>query len=351
MSLFPVRNIRLAGISACVPRHVVSNYDFDLITRKERELLVKSVGIEKRRVAEPGTCTSDLCLKSAETLLNELGWKRDEITVLVFITQTPDYITPATSNILQDKLGLSRECIALDINLGCSGYVYGLAVAGSLLNTLGGGKALLLAGDISTATISKKDKSTTPIFSDAGSATALEFSTGCPEMFFNLQGDGKGFHAIIIPDGGYRNPVSPRSMEYEQIGEGIARNKTHLILNGIDVFNFSVNEVPKNVEGLLKFFGKEKSGINYFIFHQANLLINESIRKKLKLQPEQVPYSLADFGNTSSATIPVTILTRLKDEISNKPLKMIFSGFGVGLSWCSAYVETRKIACPPLIEF
>jgi 3-oxoacyl-[acyl-carrier-protein] synthase-3 len=121
MSLFSIQSIRLAGISACVPKQVVSNYDFDLITPKERELLVKSVGIENRRVASKGTCTSDLCLKSAEALLSELGWQRDEISVLLFVTQTPDYITPATSNILQHKLSLPGSCIALDINLGCSG--------------------------------------------------------------------------------------------------------------------------------------------------------------------------------------------------------------------------------------
>jgi len=351
MSLFSTQNIRIAGISACVPRKEVSNYDFELISQKERELLVKSVGIEKRRVAEKGVCTSDLCQKSAEKLLNELGWRKDEVSILIFVTQTPDYITPATSNILQDKLGLPGSCIALDINLGCSGYVYGIAVASSLLATLGKGKALVLAGDISTATISEKDKSATPIFSDAGSATALEFESHAPEMYFNLQGNGSGYKAIIIPDGGYRNPVSSKSLEYEQVSEGIIRRKTDLVLNGIDVFNFSVNEVPKNVEELLKFSGRERQGIDYFIFHQANLLINESIRKKLKLEPKQVPYSLRNFGNTSSATIPVTIVTQLKNEITGKPLKMVACGFGVGLSWGSVYAETNRLACPDLIEW
>jgi len=351
MSLFSVRNIRISGISSCVPRQVVSNYDFELISPKERELLVRSVGIEKRRVATAGTCTSDLCQKSAEVLLDELGWNPDEISVLLFITQTPDYTTPATSNILQDKLRLPGGCIALDINLGCSGYVYGIAVAASLLTTLGRGKALVLAGDISTATISGKDKSTTPIFSDAGSATALVHATGSSEMFFNLQGDGKGYQAIIIPDGGYRNPITAQSLKEEKISDGIIRNRTHLILNGLDVFNFSVNEVPKNVNELLAFSGKEKTGIDYFIFHQANLLINESIRRKLKLEPGQVPYSLRDYGNTSSATIPVTIVTQLKNMMESKVLKMVMCGFGVGLSWSSMYVETEKVVCPALIEF
>ncbi|HXH17973.1 MAG TPA: ketoacyl-ACP synthase III [Chitinophagales bacterium] len=349
MALFSIQNIRVSGISSCVPKTEVSNFDLELISPRERDLLVKSVGIEKRRVAEPGICTSDLCLKSAETLLSALGWRKEEIGVLIFVTQTPDYITPATSNILQDKLGLPGGCLALDINLGCSGYVYGIAVAASLLAALGRGKALLLAGDISTATVSEKDKSTAPIFSDAGSATALEIAPGSPPLFFNLQGNGKGFEAIMIPDGGYRHPVTEKSLQYQTAGEGIVRNKTHLILNGIDVFNFSVTEVPKNVEELLKFCGKDRTIVDYYLFHQANLLINESIRKKLKLESRQVPYSLRDYGNTSSATIPVTIVSRLREQVSTQPLRMIFSGFGVGLSWGSMYVETDGIVCTDMV--
>lgn len=350
MSTFSVNNIRLAGISACVPKKEVSNYDFALLAPKERELLVKTVGIEKRRIAERGVCTSDLCLKSAHTLLAALRWKPEDVDVLIFVTQTPDYITPATASLLQHKLGISTGCIALDINLGCSGYVYGIAVASSLLQTLGRGKALVLAGDISTACISDKDKSTTPIFSDAGSATALEYTRGASAMRFNLQGDGKGFGAIIIPDGGYRNPVTEQSLREEQISEGIIRNKTHLILHGIDVFNFSVNEVPKNIEELLAFTATDKATVDYFVFHQANRIINEAIRKKLKLEEAQVPYSLRNFGNTSSATIPVTIITQIRQQAESKPLRMVLSGFGVGLSWSSLLVETDGIVCPILLE-
>jgi len=351
MALFSVPNISISGISSCVPKKEVSNFDFELISPKERELLVKSVGIEKRRIAEEGTCTSDLCFKSAEALLFELKWNRGDVSVLVFVTQTPDYITPATACILQNRLALPKSCIALDINLGCSGYVYGLAVAAGLLNTLGKGKALLLAGDISTATISERDKSTAPIFSDAGSATAIEFSAGAPPMLFNLEGDGSGYETIIIPGGGYRNPITRSSLEYQKLSDGIERNQAHLILNGIDVFSFSVNEAPKNVEELLKFSQQDRMKVDYYIFHQANLLINEAIRKKLKLESAQVPYSLRSYGNTSSATIPVTMVTQLRNELQSRPLSMILCGFGVGLSWGSAYLQTDKVICPALIEF
>ncbi|GIV33404.1 MAG: 3-oxoacyl-ACP synthase [Chitinophagales bacterium] len=350
MALFALKNARFCGVASCVPVHTESNYDLPLLTPKERELLVKSTGIEKRRVAPGGICSSDLCVEGARELLKQLNWAPEEISILLFITQTPDYITPASSALIQDRLSLSHGCIALDINLGCSGYVYGLAITASLLNALGGGKALLLAGDISTATISQQDKSTVPIFSDAGSATALEYDPQAPEMFFNLEGDGSRFETIIIPAGGYRKPVDTAALEYRQRGEGIVRNDTHLILNGIDVFNFSVREVPRNVNKLLTFAGTAKNDIDYYVFHQANLIINEAIRKKLQLPADRVPYSLHDFGNTSSATIPVTLTTCLREKLQTSNVKMLLSGFGVGLSWGSALIQTRQICCPQLIE-
>lgn len=350
MSLFSLKNIRLAGVSACVPKQQVSNFTFDLISEKERYLLVKTTGIEKRRVAKSGTCTSDLCIESAKVLIDALNWKKEGIEVLIFITQTPDYITPATSSIIQDKLGLSRNCIVLDINLGCSAYVYGISLVGSLLNSTKGKRGLLLVGDVSTACISDRDKSATPLFSDAGSATALELQDNVAPMCFNLQGDGSGYDSIIIPEGGYRHPFNHESLKYEDQGEGIIRNKTHLILKGIDIYNFSVREVPPNVEKLIRFAGVSKEEVDYYVFHQANKLINEAIRKKLNLQLEQVPYSLKNFGNTSSATIPVTMITELSQQLEVEPLSMVFAGFGVGLSWSSMYLKTEHVVCPPLIE-
>ena len=350
MSIFSIDSVNIAGVSACVPAKEVSNHDFDLISEKERNLFIKATGIENRRVAALGICTSDLCIKSAEVLLKELGWKPDDIEILVFITQTPDYITPATSGIIQNRMGLPKSCIALDINLGCSGYVYGLSVISSLLSHTLGKKGLLLVGDVSSACISAKDKSTTPIFSDAGSATAIE-NSGDGNMTFNLQGDGSGYKAIIIPDGGYRNPVNIQSLEYHEERPGITRNNTHLILEGIDIYNFSVREVPPNIEALMNHSEKNKDDIDYYVFHQANKLINEGIRKKLGLRQEQVPYSLKNYGNTSSATIPVTIVDQLRKEIFDNSLSVVFSGFGVGLSWSSVLLNTKQVVCPPMIEY
>jgi 3-oxoacyl-[acyl-carrier-protein] synthase-3 len=349
MAVFSVPNIQIKGISATVPKQVEDNNDFALLTGPERALFIKTVGIRYRHVAAAGVTASDLCLSAAGKLLADLGWGAAEVNVLVFVTQTPDYIIPNTASLLQEKLNLSRNCIAFDVNLGCSGYVYGLSIVGGLLQNMPGAKALLLVGDISTATISMQDKSTAPLFSDAGTATALEYSTD-GIIHFNLQTDGKEFDDIIIPGGGYRNPLNETSLEYTEYEKGISRNQLQMKLDGIKIFNFGLREVAPNIEKLLLEKGIEKDSIDYFVFHQANLLMLESIRKKLKAAPEKVPYSLYDYGNTSSATIPVTIVSELREQMESGKVKLLLSGFGVGLSWGSAYIETKNIVCPKMIE-
>jgi 3-oxoacyl-[acyl-carrier-protein] synthase-3 len=212
-------------------------------------------------------------------------------------------------------------------------------------------KGLFLVGDVSTQNTSYKDKSTYPLFGDAGTATALEYVSGASDMAFNLQTDGAGYESIIIPDGGIRNFASKdTSFEYEDIAEGISRNKFHIALNGVEVFNFSLREVAPNIRALLEYAGLELDGIDYFVTHQANKLMNESIRKKLKIDPEKYPYSIKDYGNTSSASIPLTIVTAMQDEVTSRDLNLLLSGFGVGLSWGSVVLKTDKIFCPGVIE-
>lgn len=349
MAVFTVPHVCIKGIATCVPRQVHDNEQLELISESERALFIKTVGIRYRRVAPAGTTASDLCYQAANKLLDELQWNRADIKVLVFITQTPDYIIPNTSSLLQDKLGLSKNCLVFDINLGCSGYVYGLSVISSLLQNMPEGKGLLLVGDVSTATISNQDKSTTPLFSDAGSATALEFKAG-QQMHFNLQTDGREYDDIIVPDGGFRNRVSTKSFQQVEYDKGVLRSGLDMKLDGIKIFNFALREVAPNIIQLLSNISIEKADVDYFVFHQANLLMLESVRKKLQIDPAKVPYSLYDFGNTSSATIPLTMLVNLRQQLQQRKVKFVLSGFGVGLSWGSAYIETDNIVCPELIE-
>lgn len=351
MALFQVNNVSISGLSAIVPANEVSNRDYEWISEQDREMLIKTTGIETRRVIKgPGT-TLDMALPAAEKLIKELGWEKPDIELLIFITQSPDYIIPATSIIMQERLGLSKNCLAFDVNLGCSGYVYGLSIAASMMSSGRIKKGLMIVGDVSSKGINPKDKSTAPLFSDAAAVTALEYKENSNPMWFCLQSDGKGYEAIIIPDGGIRNPTSENTLVEEEFESGIIRNRRQLALNGLDIFNFSLREVAPNIEALLKHFSVDRESVDHWVFHQANLYMNEMVRKKLKLAPEKVPYSLQKYGNTSSATIPLTIVNNLREEIIRSPKNLILSGFGVGLSWGSCLVKLDKTCILPVIEW
>lgn len=350
MAIFDISDVRMAGISACVPPKVLSNHDYGWITQKERDQVIKTIGVETRHVAEPGQTTSDLCFQAAEQLLGELQWERNDIQLLIFVSQSRDYIIPSTSTILQDRLKLPKTCMALDINLGCSGYVYGLSVMGSMMKATGLKKGLLLVGDLSNVTSAYRDKSTYPLFGDAGTATALELQPGHAPMQFNLQTDGSGYEAIIIYDGGVRNLASKKSFATKKYGEGIYRNRLQIALNGIEVFNFSLREVVPNIKATLKHFQRELPEFDYLVFHQANRLINETLRKMLKVEPQKVPYSLREFGNTSCASIPLTMVTQIRETLQDKPQKLLLSAFGIGLSWGTVFIETEGLVVPPLTE-
>jgi 3-oxoacyl-[acyl-carrier-protein] synthase III len=350
MAIFEIPDVRIAGLSACVPKKKLSNHDYNWITQKERLQMIQMIGVETRHVAEHGQTTSDLCFQATEQLLDKLGWEKNEINLLVFVSQSRDYIIPSTSAILQDRLKLPKTCMAIDINLGCSGYVYGLSVISSLIRSTGVQKALLLVGDLSNVTSSYKDKSTFPLFGDAGTATALELKPGFPPMQFNLQTDGSGYDAIIIQDGGVRNLASKKSFSVKKYGDGIYHNRLQIALNGIEVFNFSLREVVPNIKTTLKQFNRALDEFDYLLFHQANKLINETIRKMLKVDPVKVPYSLHDFGNTSCSSIPLTMVSQISDSLKTRPQKLLLSAFGIGLSWGTALIETDCIVVPELTE-
>ncbi len=350
MAIFQIPNIRIAGMAAAVPQKVVSNLDYKWISVKERNQVVKMIGVENRHIAEKGQTTSDLCFAAANRLLDDLKWDRNEIQALIFVSQSMDYIIPATSPILQDRLKLPKTCMAFDIGLGCSGFVYGLSVIGSLMSQAKLKKALLLAGDLSNVTSSYRDKSTYPLFGDAGTVTALEYDEKAVPMIFNLQTDGDGHQAIMIHDGGVRNLASKDSFKYKKYGDGIYRNKLQIALNGIEVFNFSLREVVPNIKATLEYAGKTLSDYDYLVFHQANRLINETLRKMLKVEKEKVPYSIQKYGNTSSASVPLTIISELQQEISSKKIRFLLSAFGIGLSWGTVLLETEGVVCSGVLE-
>ena len=344
-------SVTVRGISACVPRNAEDNRNLPLLGSPEQvQKFIDTTGVITRHtVKNQKLCSSDLCYFAAVALLNDLKWKREDVDCLLFVSQTPDYIMPATSCILQDKLNLSNECFAMDISLGCSGWIHGMATIGALMQNGGFKKGLLLAGDTSSVTKSPKDKSTFPLFGDGGTATALEYCEGDPGLRVHTATDGKGYEAIIIPDGGFRNFYSPDSTIEKEYEDGIIRNNLQTSLDGPGVFIFAISKAPKSILGLMDHFNINLNQVDYFILHQANKILNEKIRNKLKLPPDKVPYSLDEYGNTSSSSIPLTLVTRLRDNLISEKCKIVACGFGVGLSWGTLYFETEKITCPEII--
>jgi 3-oxoacyl-[acyl-carrier-protein] synthase-3 len=350
MASFSIDNISIKGISCCVPKKIEKNEDLELLTIDERKKFIDSVGVEERRIAQKDICTSDLCFEAAEKLIKDLNWNKDEIEILIFVSQTADYILPASSAILQNKLGLSKKCIAFDVPLGCSGYVYGVSIISSMMKSIGLKKGLLLVGDTSSKLISIKDKSILPLFGDAGSASAFQFDLEASSIQFDLGTDGSGFESIIVKDGGARNQINHDSLNYKSISDNITRNSCQLVLEGMDVFSFGISQAPFTVKKLLDTFDIDKEQINFYVFHQANMMMNKMIVKKLKINEEKVPYSLKKFGNTSSASIPLTIVSELKDKIIDNDLDIIICGFGVGLSWGTARIKFSGVIISDLIE-
>lgn len=329
MGFLKVNNVKISGIVSAVPGNIVKNRELDLfVNEQEAEKFISVTGIAEKRHVSPDQCTSDLCYSAAEELIKKLNWNKEDIEVLVMVTQTPDYVVPNTSIILQDRLGLPKSCVCFDVPLGCSGYVYGLSIISQFLQNGGFKKGLLLVGDTLSKQCSTLDKSTYPLFGDAGCATALEYNEGS-EMLYNLWSDGSGYSSIIVPDGGYRNPLTEKSLLQEADAEGNTRSRINTYMNGTEVFSFGISEVPKEIKKFVAHFDLDMSKIDFTFFHQANKFMNEMIRKKVGLTKEQVPYSLDRFGNTSSATVPVTIAT-LGDSIKNT--EVLMCGFGVGLS-------------------
>jgi 3-oxoacyl-[acyl-carrier-protein] synthase-3 len=350
MAIFQVDKVTVKGISACVPKSSEEVRDLPLFTEEDVEKFISGTGVERRRIASAQITTSDLCFHAATQIMEDLNWSHEDIDCLIFVTQTPDFILPATACILQQRLGLRQEILAYDISLGCSGWIYGLMSISNLISTGNFKKGLLLVGDTISKICSPTDKSTLPLFGDAGTATALEYDEHSSGIKFHVAVDGSGSEAIIIQDGAFRHPYNYESSIVQQFEEGIERAPIHLFLDGMNVFAFGINKAPESVNKLINHFNLASDTIDFFIFHQANLFMNEKIRKKLKLPIEKVPYSLRNFGNTSSATIPLTIVVELTNILKKDSHTIAACGFGVGLSWGTAIFEVNNFICSDLVE-
>jgi 3-oxoacyl-[acyl-carrier-protein] synthase-3 len=351
MASCSILHVRLAGIACAVPDKIRS-LDDDVLAFGEADALKisSSTGVKQRYVAPPGVCTSDLCFASAKQILEELDWAPDSIDVLIFVSQTPDYVLPATACSLHGRLGLAKRCASFDLNLGCSGYVYGLWVAASLLSAGSYSRALLLVGDTISRLASPQDRSVAPLFGDAGTATALERSASAPPMYFELGTDGAGQSHLVVPAGGFRQPHSAETALRVERENGNVRSDEDLYMNGPEIFTFTLREVQPLVQSTLAAANWRVEDVDAFVFHQANQFMLTHLSKRMKLPAGKVVLALGEYGNTSSASIPLAILHGLRDRARTGPLQLLIAGFGVGFSWGAAALKVDKLVMPKLLK-
>ncbi len=352
MARWNIHNVRMSGVSACVPKEVVHSEDFPFFDKEGAEVFNNTVGILERRLGPDSLCASDMCQAAAEKLLAELGWEKESVDMLVFESVTGDYKTPPTSCLLQDRLGLSEDCFCVDIPMGCCGCMYAMNVAGNMLSNGNIRRALLLIGDTALRMGSMQDKSRVPLFGDMGTAIALEYDPSAQPIMIDFHTLGSGYKALMTPHGGYRHPITEESFVQEDFGNGIIRAPKDTLIDGLAVFTFAISKPAKTVANLMEELHIDKDNdIDYYLIHQANKLIVDRLVKKLKLPAEKVPYNLEEFGNTGGASVPGLMVTRLREQLQQEGNKrLLCSSFGLGLSWGTMLLNVEKLVIPELIE-
>ena len=343
MALWEIKNVVIRGVTGTVPNHAVKTADFDIFTQEEADIFDNTVGIKNRYIGPDDLCTSDLCFDAAERLLAALGWDKESIDVLVFGSVTGDYKTPPTAGILQHRLGLPTSTFVLDIPMGCCGSMYAINVAGNLLSAGSVKRALLLVGDTALRMGSLKDKSRVPLFGDSGTAMALEYDPTAEDIVIEFNTLGSGYEALITPHGGFRHPITAESFIEEDFGNGIIRAPKDTLISGMDVFSFAISRPPISIKKMMEKYGLTTENVDYFLIHQANKLIVDRIVKKLKLPLEKTPYDLQEFGNLGGASVPMLMTYNIPNELQTRPLTLLCSSFGLGLTWGTMILRTQKM--------
>lgn len=348
------KHVRIHSIATTVPSNSKSiDEELELFGNQRAINKLKNItGLHYRRIVDENTTSVDLCSYSVKNLLQELQIDKNEIDGVVFVTQTPDYRIPNCASVVQGMLGLGEQCICYDINHGCSGYIYGLLNVFSLVETGVCKKMLLLVGDTLSKVINPKDKSLVIIHGDAGSATLIEHSEEEIESHFVLHSQGTKAESIIIRAGGFRNMSTTESRIEKRDSEGNIRTEEQLYMNGLEVFNFAITNVPCLVNEVLEFAGHSIEEIDFFAFHQANGIINKGIVQKLGLREEVAPYRvIKKYGNSSCCSIPQVFSEALGSDKQLPKNLVLMVGFGVGLSLGSCCTSLNDTIILPTINY
>lgn len=324
---------KISGISTYLPNTIITNENInEQFPEWSAEKISSKTGIFNRREADKDEFTSDMAIKSAINLFQEYKINKDDIDFVLLCTQSPDYFLPTTACIVQDKLGLKTSCGALDFNLGCSGYVYGLALASGLISSKIANNILLITSETYTKHIHSKDKSNKTIFGDAATATLVSKAGECEIQQFVLGTDGSGAENLIVKKGAVKHSERDGEDIYDDEGNFL-KNDNNLFMDGQKIFQFTTKAVPELVNNTLLANNLSLPDIDLFIFHQANQFMLDYIRRKLKISEEKFFIHLEDVGNTVSSTIPIALEEAMKSNRIEKGMTVLIAGFGVGYSY------------------
>ncbi len=347
MSLFKSEGIGIAGVACAVPKNPVTVDSFIPVFGEEiTAKFTAGTGIRSMYKALPEQTASDLAVAAAENLLSHITVDRQDIGAMVLVTQSPDYRRPSSASVAQKRLGLPTDCSCMEINLGCSGFIFGLQTAMSLMNGSDIKYALLLMGETASKLVDPRDKSIVMMYGDAGAAVLLARQPDAKTTTL-LRSDGNRFKAIVLPAGGFRdmNPGHERFL----CSDGIERSLYDIFMDGTSVFSFSITDVPRALQDYLEMTGTTPADYDTFVFHQANQFIIKQLIRKMKLPKENVPISLDRFGNTGGISVPLTLCDAFGSVNTGKK-RALMCGFGIGLSWgvTSAMIDTDIVF--PIIE-
>lgn len=328
-------DFRIAGVASCTPSEVVPNSAFvESFGEAGIREVAKLIGVEERRWVADGTSTADLAIVATKKLMQGLDWDPVTIDAIVFCSQTPNWRLPATACWMQSALGLDTRTVAFDVNLGCSGYPYALWLGSCFLQPNKMKRVILVVGDTISKIIDPNDRATALLFGDAATATALEYSPGAAAATFILGTDGKGWDNLVVAEGAFKDSS-------ESLGGRLGnKSPNRLFMDGGEIFNFTLRSVPSLVAEMLQATASEVADYDAFLFHQANLFMLKHLAKKCGIPPDKFPLNIQQYGNTSSASIPLLMATRLKDRLKMLPsMRLMMCGFGVGYSWGAAAVK------------
>lgn len=327
-------------ISYYLPQEVLDNKalesDFPGISRDEN---LQKIGISERRIIDKHETASDLAYKAALALFKEAQIAPSEIDVLLFCAQEFDHYTPATACLLQDRLGIGTNCASLDYNQGCTGFIYGLSLADGFIRNSGAKNVLLITSSAVSKMLHKKDKNSRYVFGDGAAATLIQESDTARDLSFNFKTDGSRGKYIKVEDGGARNPINEQS--YNKLSDefGNVYSKATVFMNGTAVFVLAIKTVPNYVLNELINRDLTIDEIDYFVFHQANAFMLNTLRKKLSIPEEKFIISMDSTGNTVSATIPIALKNSLDEGKLKNGDRIMLVAFGTGFTWASTIIE------------